>query len=260
MQKDRKRLQRQWFNLLTCNLTEARGEKQEEQQADQFYEWLQKKRSQELVVQIWDEFKLLRLYNKARIFRAFILQKTVLKSLVKNIKVQKDLKKHKIIQEEKIKYMILQRYFTYLKTDYTNRQKHIFMAKYVYQKQLKQKIFYQLIKNTRAKPITKLKKASWFYQQTLLQKGLTSLSIHVKNQSLKYQAQFKAQNREIADLMYSSKAMATKELVFRAWVKSTQKKLRKRRRKERIQLKEAFYQWKLYMRMVNEYHKMQVYN
>jgi hypothetical protein len=85
---------------------------------------MEEKRLNRLFIDVWKEFKILRNYNKARLFRTFVLQTSVLKGFAKNIEHQRGAREKKEIQREKVKYFVKKRYFAYLKYIHIQREKY----------------------------------------------------------------------------------------------------------------------------------------
>jgi hypothetical protein len=85
---------------------------------------MEEKRFDRLFIDVWKEFKILRNYNKARLFRTFVLQTSVLKGFAKNIEHKRVVKEKKKLQQKKVEYFVKKRYFAYLKYIHIQREKY----------------------------------------------------------------------------------------------------------------------------------------
>jgi hypothetical protein len=123
------------------------------------------------------------------------------------------------------------------------------MAKYVYSQKVKKKLFLQLKRNKYAYPISKFNAANELYLRNLKLKSFNSMKLYLFLQIEKFKAKLEAQNKEIADIMFSDKQHQLKIRIFSAWAKYASKKGRKKQRKYRILAKEFFYKWKLFAKI-----------
>lgn len=218
------------------------------------YKSLQK--NKQLVTKVWQEFKILRLYDKARQFRYFVLKTTAYKGLTENVNIQKQLKTKIKEKEDKINNMILRRYFNYFVQFYKERCKYYEMATFVYTFKLKKNIFNELKINTMNKPLTKEKMAVTFYFKFLLTKGFEGFKSNLSLQIEKYALKLEQQNNEIADIKFTEKMNDLKSKIMQEWFRYAHKKSKKRQKKARIALKEYFYRWKLQVKLMHECDKM----
>ena len=114
-----------YFNWFLKHTQDQKDSKQLEIKAQQFYALKLKIKNQKIIINVWEELRLLRSYKMAREFRAFILQKTTIKSLVLNIKIQQQNRIRIKEQNDKINYHIKRKYFRYLLKLHQDNAKYI---------------------------------------------------------------------------------------------------------------------------------------
>ena len=130
------------------------------------------------------------------------------------------------------------------------------MAEFVSKHKSKQKVFEILKQNAQFKPITKMKQAWYFYKQTLGWKTLQSFSLYID---------FKNSKREALQYKILLLFSLYKRAVFNEWrnytkilLKEKRKEMKKEHKQNRIALKEAFFQWKFFIRILKEWDKVYI--